>query len=407
MALVNQNFLNLKSSYLFSEISKRVGEFQKTNPSLPIIRMGIGDVTEPLPKACLDALHAATDEMGSHQTFHGYGPEQGYAFLREVICENDYKSLGLEVNPDEIFISDGSKCDCGNIQELFSADSKIGIPDPVYPVYLDSNVMAGRSGQSEGGRYSKIHYLDTSKETGFLPNPPKEKLDVVYLCSPNNPTGAVFTKQQLVSWVDYALKNKSILLFDAAYFAFIKDSELPRSIYEIEGARKVAIEFRSFSKTAGFTGTRCAFTVVPKECVAYSEQGEEVSLHSLWLRRQSTKFNGVSYPIQKAAAAIYSEQGKKEVSNLINHYLQNARIIRDSLKDKGLYCVGGDNSPYVWVETGGDSWEFFDKLLRQISVVCTPGAGFGKSGEGFVRFSAFNSKANVEEAMRRFKGISL
>jgi LL-diaminopimelate aminotransferase len=407
MALVNQNYLNLKSSYLFSEIAKRINIYQEQKHDLPLIRMGIGDVTEPLPKVCIKALHDATEEMAKRETFKGYGPEQGYLFLRELISKNDYESNNLNISADEIFISDGSKCDSGNFQELFSLDSRVGIPDPVYPVYLDSNVMAGRSGEEDNGRYSKINYLETSKETGFLPNPPDSKLDIIYLCSPNNPTGAVFTKERLQAWVDYALENKSILLFDAAYYAFIKDTELPRSIYEIPRAREVAVEFRSFSKTAGFTGTRCAFTVVPKECFLYAENNEKISLHALWLRRQSTKFNGVSYPIQKAAAAIYSEEGKKEVQNLINFYLENALIIKNSLESKGLYCIGGDNAPYVWVEIKGDSWEYFDKMLNKIAVVCTPGVGFGNAGRGYVRFSAFNSRENVEEAMLRLDQMKL
>lgn len=401
MAKVNQNYLSLKASYLFSEIAKRVSEYEKASPKLPLVRMGIGDVTEPLPDACVKALHDATDEMTKKSSFKGYGPEQGYLFLRELISKNDFGSLNVEVSPDEIFISDGSKCDTGNIQEIFANDSIIGIPDPVYPVYLDSNVMAGRAGEFKEGRYAAIKYLDTSKDNNFLPMPPTYKLDIVYLCSPNNPTGAVFTKKELEDWVHYAKQNNSIILFDAAYYAFIKDSMLPRSIYEIEGAKDVAIEFRSYSKTAGFTGTRCAFTVVPKNCRAFAEDGSEVSLHSLWLRRQSTKFNGVSYPIQKAAAATYSEEGVAQISKLIDGYMGNAKIIRDFFETKGYECIGGDNSPYIWVYTGQDSWAFFDKLLNQYGIVCTPGVGFGKCGEGYVRFSAFNSRENVNVAIDR------
>lgn len=405
MAIVNDGFLLLQSSYLFSDIAKRVNEFEKNNTGARLIRMGIGDVTEPLPRACVSAFHLAVDELASKETFKGYGPEQGYAFLREAIALNDYQSLSVNVSADEIFISDGSKCDCGNIQELFSLESIMGIPDPVYPVYLDSNIMAGRGGKNNNGRYDGISYLDTGRSTGFLPVPPEEKLDVVYLCSPNNPTGAVFTREQLAAWVNYAQKHKAIILFDAAYFAFIQDPSLPRSIYEIEGAREVAIEFRSFSKTAGFTGTRCAFTVVPKECVAYASSGDKVSLHSLWLRRQSTKFNGVSYPVQKAAAAIYTESGSQEVKELVSFYMDNAKIIKSTLLGKGYDCYGGDNAPYVWVDTKSNSWEFFDSLLKTCSIVCTPGVGFGKCGEGFVRFSAFNSRSNVTEAMERISKL--
>lgn len=410
MARINEGFLLLQSSYLFSDIAKRVNEFNKNNTGPGLIRMGIGDVTEPLPQACVKAFHQAVDEMSDRQTFKGYGPEQGYDFLREEICKNDYQDNNIAVLPDEIFVSDGSKCDCGNIQEIFSLDSKIGIPDPVYPVYLDSNIMAGRGGRNIDGRYQGIYYLDTDKDTNFLPEPPEDKLDIVYLCSPNNPTGAVFTKEQLVRWVEYAKFHKSILLFDAAYCAFIKSPTLPRSIYEIPGAREVAIEFRSFSKTAGFTGTRCAFTVVPKECFAYSSpayscSGDKVSLHSLWLRRQSTKFNGVSYPVQRAAAAVYSEEGRREVVKLIDYYMENAKIIKSTFAHKGFQCFGGDDAPYVWIDAKSKSWDFFDNLLKTCSIVCTPGVGFGKCGEGYVRFSSFNSRENVLEAMSRIEKL--
>lgn len=407
MALVNESFLNLKSSYLFSEIAKKVAHYQnhtgQNNTDKKLIKLGIGDVTLPLPKASLNALHAATDEMGNLETFKGYGPEQGYSFLRDAIAENDYQSHGIDVASDEIFISDGSKCDTGNFQELFADSVRIGIPDPVYPVYLDSNVMAGRGTEFVDGRYQGVHYLETGPSTGFLPVPPERVLDVVYLCSPNNPTGAVFTRDELVAWVEYAKRHRSILLFDAAYFAFVQDSSLPKSIFEIPGAREVSVEFRSFSKTAGFTGTRCAFTVVPKECVVYDAKGNAHSLHSLWLRRQSTKFNGVSYPIQKAAEAIYSEEGKKEVNELVAYYLNNAKKMKNTLEEIGYVCSGGVNSPYVWVEANTDSWSFFDRLLNELAIVCTPGAGFGKCGEGYVRFSAFNSESNVDEAMKRMK----
>ncbi|HMO18216.1 MAG TPA: LL-diaminopimelate aminotransferase [Oligoflexia bacterium] len=410
MANLNESFLNLKASYLFSDIAKRLKQFQSDNPDKKIIRLGIGDVTLPLPAVCRSALHKATDELGARETFRGYGPEQGYDFLREVIAKNDYQDLGVNVSPDEIFVSDGSKCDSGNFQELFAADSRVGIPDPVYPVYLDSNVMAGRGTVFEDGRYHGVHYLETGPSTGFLPVPPERVLDVVYLCSPNNPTGAVFTRSELVAWVEYAKKHKSVLLFDAAYSAFIYEpdsdgSELPRSIFEVPGAREVAVEFRSFSKNAGFTGTRCAFVVIPKECMVYDKRGGAHSLHALWFRRQSTKFNGVSYPVQRAAEAIYSEEGKKETSELVKYYLNNAKNIRTSLQEMGYSCTGGINSPYVWVDAREDSWKFFDRLLNQAGVVCTPGAGFGKCGEGYVRFSSFNLAEQVEEALQRIKDL--
>lgn len=401
MALLNESFLNLKSSYLFSDIAKRVQQFTKDNPDKNLIRLGIGDVTLPLPEACRKAFHAAIDEMGEASTFKGYGPEQGYLFLREAIAKNDYQDFGLAISPEEIFISDGSKCDSGNFQELFSQNVRIGIPDPVYPVYLDSNVMAGRGTENVDGRYVGIQYLDTGKNTGFLPVPPDRVLDVIYLCSPNNPTGAIFTREELSAWVDYAKRHKSIILFDAAYVNYVEDETLPKSIFEIPGARELAVEFRSFSKSAGFTGTRCAFTVIPKECSVYDQRGGAHSLHALWLRRQSTKFNGVSYPVQKAAEAVYSVEGREQVSGLVSYYLNNARKMRITLEKMGYFCVGGENSPYVWVETGGDSWEFFDMLLNKAAVVCTPGVGFGKCGEGYVRFSAFNFSEKVDEAMER------
>lgn len=405
MALVNESFLNLKSSYLFSEIAKRVNQFVKDNPEKQLIRLGIGDVTMPLPDACRQALHTATDEMGSVETFKGYGPEQGYAFLREAIAKNDYQEYGVAVSPEEIFVSDGSKCDTGNFQELFASSVRVGIPDPVYPVYLDSNVMAGRGTEFLDGRYLGIQYLETNKDSGFLPVPPDRVIDVIYLCSPSNPTGAVFNRQQLTAWVEYAKKHKSIILFDAAYCSFVQDPELPKSIYEIPGARELAVEFRSFSKNAGFTGTRCAFTVVPKECSVYDQKGNAHSLHALWLRRQSTKFNGVSYPIQKAAEAVYSPEGKKQTADLVTYYMNNAKKMKTTLEGLGYTCTGGENAPYVWVETGTDSWEFFDMLLNQSAIVCTPGAGFGKCGEGYVRFSAFNFAEKVDEAMDRMSAL--
>lgn len=401
MIRINEHYLKLKASYLFSDIAKRVAAYQQHHPDSAIIRLGIGDVTRALPMACVDAFHQAVDEMASDRSFRGYGPEQGYAFLREAIAENDFKARGAEINADEIFISDGAKCDTGNIQEIFDIDCRIAIPDPVYPVYLDTNVMAGRTGAFRNGRYEGIVYLDSHAENGFIPDLPSAPADLIYLCFPNNPTGATITSDQLKAWVDYAANNKAIILFDAAYEAFIRDDRLPHSIYEIEGARQVAIEFRSFSKTAGFTGTRCAYAVVPKSLMATTAAGESVSVHDLWNRRQSTKFNGVSYPVQRAAAATYSEAGKRQTAELIDAYMINAELIRKSMQALGYTCVGGENSPYIWVSTGQDSWAFFDMLLEKAGVVCTPGAGFGNCGEGYIRISAFNSYENVANAMTR------
>ena len=407
MILVNENYLKLQTSYLFVDISRRVGAFQKNNPDREIIRLGIGDVTQPLPKASITAFHEAIDEMGNPKTFRGYGPEQGYDFLRSKISEFDYKQRGADISPDEIFISDGAKCDSGNIQEIFATNITVAIPDPVYPVYLDTNVMAGRTGYCKDGRYDKIVYLDGNKANGFVPcDLPKEKVDLIYLCYPNNPTGSTITKEQLARWVDFARETKAIILYDAAYEAFIKDDNLPKSIYEIKGAKEIAIEFRSFSKTAGFTGTRCAFTVVPKECAAYTTDGEKVLLNGIWNRRHSTKFNGVSYPVQKAAEAVYSPEGRKQVRELIDYYMENASIIRSSMNALGYECVGGENSPYIWIDAKGiDSWAFFDLLLNKAGVVTTPGAGFGKCGEGYVRISAFNSLENVKTAMSRIAEV--
>lgn len=401
MIRINENYTKLKASYLFSDIAKRVSAYVAANPAKPVIRLGIGDVTEPLPPACVEALHSGAAEMASRSTFKGYGPEQGYAFLREAIAENDYAARGCKIDADEIFVSDGAKCDCGNIQEIFSNDIRLAIPDPVYPVYVDTNVMAGRTGANVDGRYQGITYLESTPANGYVPAVPSVATDLIYLCFPNNPTGAVATKAQLVEWVAYAKKNKAILLFDSAYEAFIRDPLIPHSIYEIEGARDVAIEFRSFSKTAGFTGTRCAYTVVPKSLVAYDAAGNAHPLHALWNRRHTTKFNGVAYPIQKAAAAVYSEAGKQQTKALIDFYLGNAKLIREAMTKLGFTCKGGDNAPYIWVNTGRDSWEFFDLLLNNAQVVCTPGAGFGKCGEGHVRISAFNSRENVETALAR------
>jgi LL-diaminopimelate aminotransferase len=401
MIRINENYLKLKASYLFADIARRVTAYTAAHPDRPVIRLGIGDVTEPLPAACVEALHAATDEMAQRATFKGYGPEQGYAFLRDLVAQHDYAARGCRIEADEIFISDGSKCDCGNIQEIFATDIRLAIPDPVYPVYVDTNVMAGRTGANVDGRYEGILYLDSTAANGYVPAVPAAPADLVYLCFPNNPTGAVATRAQLAAWVDYARKNKAILLFDSAYEAYIRDPAIPHSIYEIEGAREVAIEFRSFSKTAGFTGTRCAYTVVPKTLVAYDAAGQAHPLHALWNRRHTTKFNGVSYPIQKAAAAVYSPAGQSQTKALTDFYLANAALIRAAMGRLGFACVGGDNAPYIWINVGRDSWEFFDLLLEQAQVVCTPGAGFGKCGEGHVRISAFNSRENVQKALER------
>lgn len=403
MIKINENYLKLKASYLFSDIAKRVKEFQEANPDKNIIRLGIGDVTRALPQACIEAFHKAVDEMANEETFRGYGPEQGYDFLREKIAEEDFKSRGADIAADEIFISDGAKCDSGNIQEIFSTDILVAIPDPVYPVYLDTNVMAGRTGDFLDGKYQGLEYLDCTKENDFIPALPKKPVDLIYLCFPNNPTGTTISKEELKKWVDYARENKAVILYDAAYEAFITDDSLPHSIYEIEGAKEVAIELRSFSKTAGFTGTRCAFSVVPKELMAYDSNGEKHSVHALWNRRHCTKFNGVSYPVQKAAEAVYSKEGKKQVQELISYYLKNAALIRKEIAALGYELVGGDNSPYIWIDGKTDSWEFFDLLLNKTGVVCTPGAGFGKCGNGFIRISAFNSYENVVEAMARIK----
>ena len=401
MIRINENYNKLKASYLFSDIAKRVTAYQQANPQKAIIRLGIGDVTEPLPPVCIEALHAGADELSKRATFKGYGPEQGYAFLREAIALNDYQARGAKIDADELFVSDGAKCDCGNIQEIFSTDARLAIPDPVYPVYVDTNVMAGRTGANVNGRYEGITYLDCTPANGYVPAIPGVATDLIYLCFPNNPTGAVATKAQLAAWVDYAKKNKAIILFDSAYEAYIRDPQIPHSIYEIEGARDVAIEFRSFSKTAGFTGTRCAYTVIPKSLVAYDTAGNTQSLHALWNRRHTTKFNGVSYPVQKAAAAIFTDEGKKQVRAMTDFYLGNAALIREAVAKLGFKAIGGENAPYIWINVGRDSWEFFDLLLNQAQVVCTPGAGFGRCGEGHVRISAFNSRENVVAALER------
>ena len=401
MIRINENYLKLQTSYLFAEIGKRVAAHQSARPDQEIIKLGIGDVTRPLPGACIQAFHAAVDEMARGESFRGYGPEQGYAFLREKIAQTDFKDRGAAVEADEIFISDGAKCDTGNIQEILATDIRVAIPDPVYPVYVDTNVMAGRTGAWHDGRYDQLVYLEGSRENGFVPDLPGQPVDLIYLCYPNNPTGAAITREQLQAWVDYALENKALILYDAAYEAFIRDASLPRSIYEVEGARKVAVEFRSFSKTAGFTGTRCAFTVVPRECRAYTAGGEEHSIYDLWYRRHTTKFNSVSYPVQRAAEAIYSPEGQSQSRALIEYYLKNAALILKEVGNMGFECIGGENSPYIWVDCNMGSWAFFDLLLNKAGVVCTPGEGFGRCGRGFIRISAFNEYENVEKAMER------
>ncbi len=406
MPYANENYLKLKAGYLFPEIARRVKTFCEENPDAKVIRLGIGDVTEPLPPAITEAMRRAVEEMGQRETFRGYGPEQGYEFLREAIAEHDFQSRGCDISAEEIFVSDGSKCDTGNILEIFGPGNRIAVTDPVYPVYVDTNVMAGNTGPAnESGEFEGLVYLKASAASGFNPPLPEEKVDVIYLCSPNNPTGTALTRTQMEEWVSYARNNGSILLFDAAYEAFIQDPEIPHSIYEIPGAREVAIEFRSFSKLAGFTGVRCAFTVIPSDLEARTQDGRPVKLHALWTRRHTTKFNGVSYITQRGAEAVYSPEGRRQTREIIAFYLENARIIRETLQEAGLTVFGGVNAPYVWVETPGrmPSWEFFDTLLKRAHVVCTPGSGFGAAGEGYIRVSAFNSRENVQEAMRRVR----
>ena len=402
MVKINENYLSLKGGYLFSEIARRVAAFKADNPDAEIMRLGIGDVSLPLAPAVCKAMKKACDEMGKKEEFRGYGPEPGYEFLRRAIADNDYRSRGIEIDIDEIFVSDGAKSDCGNIGDIFSVDNTVAVCDPVYTVYVDTNVMSGRAGEYSNGHYSKLVYLPCTEENGFVAEPPVEHADIVYLCFPNNPTGAMATKKQLEKWVEYAKANGAVLLYDAAYEAFITDPDLPHSIYEIEGARECAIEFRSFSKTAGFTGTRCAFTVVPKALKVKASNGEEVSLNSLWLRRQGTKFNGVSYITQRGAEAVYSAEGKKQVAENIRYYLENAKIIFDGLTAAGFKCAGGVNSPYVWVkvENGMSSWEMFDELLNKCHVVTTPGEGFGPCGEGYIRLSALGDRDITASAVR-------
>ncbi|CDN10739.1 L,L-diaminopimelate aminotransferase [Richelia intracellularis] len=404
MATINENYLKLKAGYLFPEIARRVNAFAQSNPNAPIIKLGIGDVSEPLPEACLTAMIKAVEEMGGRASFKGYGPEQGYTWLREKIAAQDFQARGCDIDASEIFISDGSKCDTGNILDIFGKNNTIAVTDPVYPVYVDTNVMAGHTGVSnDDGKYEGLVYIPINAENNFTAAIPTQKVDLIYLCFPNNPTGAVATKEHLQAWVDYAKANGSIIFFDAAYEAFITDPSLPHSIYEIPGAKDCAIEFRSFSKNAGFTGTRCALTVVPKSLTAKAADGSDVELWKLWNRRQSTKFNGVSYVVQRGAEAVYSEAGKAQIKALISFYLENAKIIREKLTGAGLQVYGGVNAPYVWVKTpnGLSSWDFFDKLLQTCNVVGTPGSGFGAAGEGYFRISAFNSRENLEEAMKR------
>ena len=408
MAVINENFLKLKAGYLFPEISRRIRAHRDKSPDAKIISLGIGDVTQPLPPAVISAMKKAVDDQTKGNTLHGYGPEQGYDFLIDAIIENDYRTRGVDIESNEVFISDGSKCDTGNIQEIFGTDNVIAITDPSYPVYVDSNVMAGRTGQADdAGQYEKIVYMPCTAENNFIPDLPERAVDIIYLCFPNNPTGAVITKKLLAEWVDFARDNKSIILFDAAYESFITDSSLPHSIYEIDGAKEVAIEFRSFSKTAGFTGVRCAFTVVPNRLRAFTKKDRAVEVNPLWHRRHCTKFNGTSYISQKGAAAVYTAEGKRQTRKIIDVYLSNAKLICDSLTKLGYQVYGGRNAPYIWLKTpdGLSSWNFFDRLLAEADIVVTPGSGFGPSGKGYVRLSAFAKPADVKEAMQRFTGI--
>lgn len=405
MATINDNYLKLPGSYLFAEIARRVAAYKEANPDADIIRLGIGDVTQPLPQVCIEAMHKAVDDQAKAETFHGYGPEQGYSFLTEAIIKNNYTDRGIEIAPDEIFVSDGSKSDCGNIQEIFGTANKVAITDPVYPVYLDTNVMAGRTGTlQEDGHFEGVVYLPCTAENNFAPSLPTEKVDMIYLCCPNNPTGTTLSREELTKWVNYAKENDAVILFDAAYAAYITEDDVPRSIYEIPGAKDVAIEFRSFSKTAGFTGTRCGYTIVPKTVTGRAADGSRVPFNKLWNRRHTTKFNGTAYIVQRGAAAIYTEEGKKQVKELVSYYMENARIIRKGLKSVGIKAYGGVNAPYIWLKTPDNmsSWDFFDKLLHEVNIVGTPGAGFGPCGEGYFRLTAFGSRENTERAVARF-----
>ena len=405
MALVNEHFLKLPNNYLFSDIAKKVNAFKVSHPKTDLIRLGIGDVTRPLPQASIEAMHKAVDELANKETFHGYGPEQGYDFLIDAVIRNDYAPRGVYLEPGEVFISDGAKSDTGNIGDILRHDNSIGVTDPIYPVYIDSNVMCGRAGILEDGRWSNVVYLPCLSENNFVPEIPDRRIDILYLCYPNNPTGTVISKAELKKWVNYALENDTLILYDAAYEAYIQDPDIPHSIYEIKGAKKVAIEFRSFSKTAGFTGVRCGYTVVPKELTAATLEGERIPLNRMWNRRQCTKFNGTSYITQRGAEAIYTPEGKKQVKAIIQYYMANARIMKEALESTGLKVFGGENAPYLWVKTPGEvnSWKFFEQMLYEANVVGTPGVGFGPSGEGYIRLTAFGERADCEEAMRRIR----
>jgi LL-diaminopimelate aminotransferase len=408
MAYLNENYLKLRSGYLFPEIARRVREFCEANPQAAkrLIRCGIGDVTEPLPRAAIEAMKQAMDELGRRETFRGYGPEQGYEFLRSTIAQHDYRNRNVDIADDEIFVSDGSKCDCGYILDILGNQNKVAVPDPVYPVYVDTNVMAGHTGGVKSdGSYDGLLYLPCTVESGFVPDPPKEHVDLVYLCFPNNPTGAVASREQLSRWIQYARQHEALLLFDAAYEAYISEPNIPHSIFEIPGARECAVEFRSFSKSGGFTGVRCGFTVMPKTLVARTESGKKLSLNPLWHRRWSTKANGVSYPVQRGAEALYTSEGRKQVQALVTHYMGNARILREAVMTAGVIVCGGVNAPYIWVKApdGETSWAVFDRMLRDLNVVVTPGSGFGAQGEGYFRISAFNSRENAEEVARRLE----
>ena len=405
MALVNEHFLKLPNNYLFSDIAKKVNAFKVSHPKTDLIRLGIGDVTRPLPQASIEAMHKAVDELANKETFHGYGPEQGYDFLIDAVIRNDYAPRGVHLEPGEVFISDGAKSDTGNIGDILRHDNSIGVTDPIYPVYIDSNVMCGRAGILEDGRWSNVVYLPCLSENNFVPEIPDRRIDILYLCYPNNPTGTVISKAELKKWVNYALENDTLILYDAAYEAYIQDPDIPHSIYEIKGAKKVAIEFRSFSKTAGFTGVRCGYTVVPKEHTAATLEGERIPLNRMWNRRQCTKFNGTSYITQRGAEAIYTPEGKKQVKAIIQYYMANARIMKEALESTGLKVFGGENAPYLWVKAPGEvsSWKFFEQMLYEANVVGTPGVGFGPSGEGYIRLTAFGERADCEEAMKRIR----
>ena len=405
MSLVNEHFLKLPNNYLFSDIAKKVNAFKVSHPKTDLIRLGIGDVTRPLPQASIEAMHKAVDELANKETFHGYGPEQGYDFLIDAVIRNDYTPRGVYLEPGEVFISDGAKSDTGNIGDILRHDNSVGVTDPIYPVYIDSNVMCGRAGILEDGRWSNVVYLPCLSENNFVPEIPDRRIDILYLCYPNNPTGTVISKAELKKWVNYALENDTLILYDAAYEAYIQDPDIPHSIYEIKGAKKVAIEFRSFSKTAGFTGVRCGYTVVPKELTAATLEGERIPLNRMWNRRQCTKFNGTSYITQRGAEAIYTPEGKKQVKAIIQYYMANARIMKEALESTGLKVFGGENAPYLWVKTPGEvnSWKFFEQMLYEANVVGTPGVGFGPSGEGYIRLTAFGERADCEEAMKRIR----